>query len=130
MAKLQTGVPSPAQPIGQIVKLDKTSNKNLEEFKDGYLVQMRRQHADDIGANGKPFARRYNVAYVDAQGNEHLLLEWSINYKSATPDKVINMILQDQAQLKRLASGKVSSSITKKQQKSINNTTIEKLLEK
>jgi len=124
MAKLQTGVPAPAQPIGQIAKLDKTSNKNLQEFKDGYLVQMRRQHADDN------FIRRYNVAYVDAQGNEHILLDWSLNYSSATPDKVINMILQDKAQLKRLASGKVSSSITKKQQTSINKTPIEKLLEK
>lgn len=124
MAKLQTGVPAPAQPMGSIVKLDKTSNKNLSEFKDGYLVQMRRQHADD------KFSRRYNVAYVDAQGNEHLLLDWTINYSSATPDKVINMILQDQAQLTKLASGKVSSSITKKQQTSINKTPIDKLLEK
>ena len=124
MTKLQTGVPAPAQPMGSIVKLDKTSNKNLSEFKDGYLVQMRRQHADD------KFSRRYNVAYVDAQGNEHLLLDWTINYSSATPDKVINMILQDKAQLTRLASGKVSSSITKKQQTSINKTPIDKLLEK
>lgn len=119
MGKLKTGVPAPAERIMNPTYLHKTKNKNLAEFKDCSLIQMRRQHADDIGANGKPFSRRYNVGLVDEQGNVHELLDWSVNHDSATPDHIINMILQDKAQLVRNKSGKVSCSITKNQQKEL-----------
>ena len=99
MGKLKTGVPAPPQQIMNTTYLNKTKNKNLAEFKDCSLIQLRRQHADDIGANGKPFSRRYNVGLVDEQGNTHELLDWSVNHDSATPDHIINMILQDKAQL-------------------------------
>ena len=119
MGKQKTGVPAPPQQIMNTTYLNKTKNKNLAEFKDCSLIQLRRQHADDIGANGKPFSRRYNVGLVDEQGNTHELLDWSVNHDSATPDHIINMILQDKAQLVRNKSGKVSCSITKAQQKKL-----------
>ena len=56
MGKQKTGVPAPPQQIMNTTYLNKTKNKNLAEFKDCSLIQLRRQHADDIGANGKPFA--------------------------------------------------------------------------
>jgi len=122
MAKLQTGVPAPEHTIGQYTFLEKTKNKELTEFKDGYLVKLRRQVKED------GFKRRFNVAYVDADGKSHTLMKWDNMGNASTPDKIINMLLQGKATLRKDGSGKVTSSITPKQVKVIAKTSIEELL--
>jgi len=91
------------------------------KFQDGMLVTRRRQLEKD------KFKRRYNVSYV-FDGKFHDLVDWETCYNSSTPDKIKNMLLQGLATIKVSDTGKVSSSITKKQLKVIQNTPIEKLI--
>ena len=91
------------------------------KFQDGVLVTRRRQLEKD------KFKRRYNVSYV-LDGKFHDLVDWETCYNSSTPDKIKNMLLQGLATIKVSDTGKVSSSITKKQLKVIQKTPIEKLI--
>ena len=107
MAKYPTGVPIAPTRIGKAQDLSKSKNKQLSDY-DGHLVKYMSQMKDN------DFKRRYNVAYVDADGNEHFLFKWNVISNSATPDKIINMVLQNRTTLETLSSGKVKSSIADK----------------
>lgn len=107
MAKYPTGVPIAPTRIGKAQDLSKSKNKQLSDY-DGHLVKYMSQMKDN------DFKRRYNVAYVDADGNEHFLFKWNVISNSATPDKIINMVLQNRTTLETLNSGKVKSSIADK----------------
>ena len=108
--KLIPNVEYPAHQVGSTTK-----------FQKGLLVTRRRQLEKDN------FKRRYNVSYV-LDGKFHNLVDWETCYNSSTPDKIKNMLLQGLATIKVSDTGKVSSSITKKQLKVIQNTPIEKLI--
>ena len=108
--KLIPNVEYPAHQVGSTTK-----------FQKGLLVTRRRQLEKDN------FKRRYNVSYV-LDGKFHDLVDWETCYNSSTPDKIKNMLLQGLATVKVSDTGKVSSSITKKQLKVIQNTPIEKLI--
>ena len=108
--KLIPNVEYPAHQVGSTTK-----------FQKGLLVTRRRQLEKDN------FKRRYNVSYV-LDGKFHDLVDWETCYNSSTPDKIKNMLLQGLATIKVSDTGKVSSSITKKQLKVIQNTPIEKLI--
>ena len=108
--KLIPNVEYPAHQVGSTTK-----------FQKGLLVTRRRQLEKDN------FKRRYNVSYV-LDGKFHDLVDWETCYNSSTPDKIKNMLLQGLATVKVSDTGKVSSSITKKQLKVIQKTPIEKLI--
>jgi len=118
MAKYPTGVPIAPTRIGKAQDLSKSKNKQLSDY-DGHLVKYMSQMKDN------DFKRRYNVAYVDADGNEHFLFKWNVISNSATPDKIINMVLQNRTTLETLNSGKVKSSIADK-----NNSNLFKTIQK
>ena len=108
MAKYPTGVPIAPTRIGKAQDLSKSKNPKLKDY-NGHLVKYLAQQKDINN-----FSRRYNVAYVDADGNEHFLFKWNVISNSATPDKIINMVLQNRTTLETLSSGKVKSSIADK----------------
>lgn len=118
MAKYPTGVPIAPTRIGKAQDLSKSKNKQLSDY-DGHLVKYMSQSKD------LDFKRRYNVAYVAPDGTEHFLFKWDVISNSATPDKIINMVLQNRTTLETLSSGKVKSSIADKK-----NSTLFKSIQK
>jgi hypothetical protein len=118
MAKYPTGVPIAPTRIGKAQDLSKSKNKQLSDY-DGHLVKYMSQMKD------LDFKRRYNVAYVAPDGTEHFLFKWDVISSSATPDKIINMVLQNRTTLETLSSGKVKSSIADKK-----NSTLFKSIQK
>jgi hypothetical protein len=107
MAKYPTRVPISPTRIGKAQDLSKSKNKQLSDY-DGHLVKYMSQMKEN------DFMRRYNVAYVAPDGTEHFLFKWDVISNSATPDKIINMVLQNRTTLETLSSGKVKSSIADK----------------
>lgn len=108
MGRYQTGVPIAPTRIGKAQDLSKSKNPKLKDY-DGQLVKYLAQQKDINN-----FSRRYNVAYVAPDGTEHFLFKWDVISNSATPDKIINMVLQNRTTLETLSSGKVKSSIADK----------------
>ena len=119
MPKYQTGVFIPETPLG-----DSSPLKKIKGLEHCSIRTYMRQHKNAQGE----YKRRYNVYLIDNENEKAIpLYDWDVMWRSATPDVIKNLILQQEEKLKVTTTGKVKGSLTSKKIKLMNNS-LEKYL--